>query len=291
MTELTARSKAIDEAVDILMESLNAGVLRQISTVPLIDLAHPNYNFKQALKNGLGLWTSDIETVNPTVILEALWNRLKADAKKAWPKSIDEAVNKLLLELDDKSIDIIKACTKDDLYKYHHTLGQSIRNEFGLWQDNKALLSDTGGTHPDDASHVIIQNLWSHLQGGGGEEKPKNTIPSAELVSCLPWQAGAPDTTHTIFSSDLKIILQMNTELPNWENNRDLILTAVNFLPQLYKLMQILPDGLTISESSINSFFQEYAIERVGVVRGVDVADKETKTKSVTVNIKKQEKK
>ena len=86
----------------------------------------------------------------------------------------------------------IKNLPKKKLITLHRGFGTGIRNKFGLWGDNKALRSDcfrlmkkdykedykrfmnhwkTFGkdysgenTHPDDASHIIICELWRRLQ-------------------------------------------------------------------------------------------------------------------------------
>ncbi len=63
----------------------------------------------------------------------------------------------------------------EDLILYHHGLGTSIRNPFGLWAGNAALMQDCNRIinnqiepeHPDTVSMLIIQNLWKTLN-----EKP-----------------------------------------------------------------------------------------------------------------------
>jgi hypothetical protein len=42
--------------------------------------------------------------------------------------------------------------------------GAWIRNNFGLWVQNTALLENTGKSQPDDAAGVIIEALWCRLQ-------------------------------------------------------------------------------------------------------------------------------
>jgi len=82
------------------------------------------------------------------------------------PKTVAEAVNRLLeCDLGVKDKAFISKLPKDDLITLHHTLGRWIRNNYGLWQDNKALLADTSETHPDDASMVIIEKCWEALRG------------------------------------------------------------------------------------------------------------------------------
>lgn len=57
----------------------------------------------------------------------------------------------------------IAAMSRDDLINLHFGLGTSIRNDFGLWCGNTALLESTGNSHPDDAAMAIIEALWHRL--------------------------------------------------------------------------------------------------------------------------------
>jgi hypothetical protein len=82
----------------------------------------------------------------------------------AWPATVDEAVTRLLagLSADDKAR--VRATPAEDLILFHHGWGTGIRNAFGLWRGNRALLEACGGGHPDDASMVIIRSVWERLQ-------------------------------------------------------------------------------------------------------------------------------
>ena len=88
--------------------------------------------------------------------------------KKEWPKSVDEAVERLMAELSAEEKKILKNTPEMELIQYHFGFGMYIRNEFGLWQWNKDLLeSCCGGGYyhdPDEASSVIIRALWERLQ-------------------------------------------------------------------------------------------------------------------------------
>ena len=48
------------------------------------------------------------------------------------PKTIDEAVNRLLTILTDDEKEQVKALPEDDLVLLHFSLGRDIRNAFGL---------------------------------------------------------------------------------------------------------------------------------------------------------------
>jgi hypothetical protein len=87
---------------------------------------------------------------------------------KEYPRTVQEAVKRLLLELPDWDKLGIKNTSEKDLATLHMTLGNYIRNEFGLWRNNKELLRDclpeSSEQKADDASSVIIKALWKSLQ-------------------------------------------------------------------------------------------------------------------------------
>jgi len=76
------------------------------------------------------------------------------------PKTIDEAVDRLLVILTDDEKAEIKTMAKDDLVFMHFDLGVQIRNAFGLNDNNVALLGDRCA---DDVSMEIIEALWALL--------------------------------------------------------------------------------------------------------------------------------
>ena len=81
-----------------------------------------------------------------------------------YPKSLQEAVDHILLGMDQKDREEIANSEKDKLIFFHHGWGTRIRNELGLWQGNKDLLRELGVTHPDAASMKIIEAVWERLQ-------------------------------------------------------------------------------------------------------------------------------
>lgn len=56
---------------------------------------------------------------------------------------------------------------RDDLIKYHHTLGRGIRNEFKLWEiDWEPEVVDgvdESRYHPDAVSMTVIEEVWDRL--------------------------------------------------------------------------------------------------------------------------------
>jgi hypothetical protein len=86
------------------------------------------------------------------------------EEKKSWPKTVDEAVIRILSTMPEKDRKIIRETSKDELIQFHHGWGTGIRNSFGLWRGNRALMDDCKAKHPDDASMIIIEAVWARLQ-------------------------------------------------------------------------------------------------------------------------------
>ena len=83
-----------------------------------------------------------------------------------YPASIDAAVRLLQSMVPAEELDKITQMEEGDLIGLHRSLGMWIRNNFGLWKGNKALLQEAGKRDPDDASQVIITSLWRSLRDG-----------------------------------------------------------------------------------------------------------------------------
>jgi len=93
-----------------------------------------------------------------------------------WPRTLQDAVDRLALMLSQAEKEEVAAMTETDLIGLHFGLGMRIRNEFGLWHDNRDLLMDCQrikyrdaadsylSIDPDDASVMIIWALWTRLR-------------------------------------------------------------------------------------------------------------------------------
>lgn len=81
-----------------------------------------------------------------------------------WPATLDEAVDQIVSGLSDEDKARVRGTPREDLIMFHHGWGTGIRNSYGLWGGNNALLESCGGGHPDDASMVIIEAVWERLQ-------------------------------------------------------------------------------------------------------------------------------
>ena len=86
------------------------------------------------------------------------------------PKSIDEAVERLNASLSFKDRTKLSHLDAEDLMTYQPELLIRLRDEFGLWDENGALLtscrSDAADPHlhQDEAALIIIEKLWQHLK-------------------------------------------------------------------------------------------------------------------------------
>jgi hypothetical protein len=83
-----------------------------------------------------------------------------------WPTTVEETVKDILSEMPEKDKELVRTTKKEDLIKFHHGWGTGIRNYYGLWRGNKKLLESACAKpcHPDDASMLIIEAVWSKLQ-------------------------------------------------------------------------------------------------------------------------------
>lgn len=88
---------------------------------------------------------------------------------KNYPETVSEAVDRLVLELPQIDKVRISSMDEHELIDLHFSLGMGIRNDFGLWAGNKKLMescreiSGDEKLHIDDASLVIIRELWDKL--------------------------------------------------------------------------------------------------------------------------------
>jgi hypothetical protein len=95
---------------------------------------------------------------------EANFKQSQEKQSKSWPKTVKEAATQILSEMSEKDKETVWNTKKEDLIKFHQGWGAGIRNDMGLWQGNKELMKDAKANHPDDASMVIIEAVWSTLQ-------------------------------------------------------------------------------------------------------------------------------
>ena len=101
---------------------------------------------------------------------EVEFKHSKKGKPAAPPKTVEEAVERLVGELSLKDRTILGNLAEDELINLHINLGEYIRKEFGLWSGNKDLMASCCGIamtdkiHEDTASTIIIKELWKRLR-------------------------------------------------------------------------------------------------------------------------------
>jgi len=89
-------------------------------------------------------------------------------AAAPWPVTCDEAAARTIAKMGPAGEQRLRSLAKDELIVLHDSLGLNIRNGFGLWGGNDALLASCtaeGTPEPDAVSMVIITRAWEMLHG------------------------------------------------------------------------------------------------------------------------------
>ncbi|MDP1773018.1 MAG: hypothetical protein Q8L15_12100 [Methylobacter sp.] len=92
------------------------------------------------------------------------WTLVLLDSRV--PETVEEAVDRLMMILDDAQLNSITVMPEENLFTLHFSLGIAIRNAFSLHESGSNLLASCGAAHPDDASELIIKKLWIKLNHG-----------------------------------------------------------------------------------------------------------------------------
>ena len=92
-----------------------------------------------------------------------------------WPRTIDDAIERIISGMSEEEKSELRNTPERELINFHFGLGWVIRNEFGLYQGNDALLKACARTRlnafekllfmndPDEASGFIIEEVWKQL--------------------------------------------------------------------------------------------------------------------------------
>ena len=87
------------------------------------------------------------------------------------PNTVDEAVERLISDLDLELRVKIASMDLNNLASVHSELHVYFKNTFGVWHDNKELLADCRALsedplyNEDEATFVILKALWKKLRG------------------------------------------------------------------------------------------------------------------------------
>jgi hypothetical protein len=113
------------------------------------------------------LYDNVFEVLNNAVLLFKI-RRVRYPAER--PQTLDDAVNRLIAELPFKERTKIGNMVKEDLLSLYSTFMTHIRDDFGLWDDNRELLASCRTVagdpqlHEDEAGPLIVSELWKKLQ-------------------------------------------------------------------------------------------------------------------------------
>ena len=90
--------------------------------------------------------------------------------EKQYPKTVSGAVEILHASMTLNQEFLLAKMDEVDLFDLHMSLGHQIRDDFGLWTGNDALMescrsiSGNPDLHVDDASMVIVKALWEKIK-------------------------------------------------------------------------------------------------------------------------------
>jgi len=84
------------------------------------------------------------------------------------PKNLDEAIDDLINLAKKEDLEAFRDCIEDSATtQLHHGFGTTIRNNWGLWQENALTkyFNSIGVFHADDMSGIIFTSLHRKLNG------------------------------------------------------------------------------------------------------------------------------
>ena len=93
-----------------------------------------------------------------------------------WPETINEGVELMIDTMSDIDKWELLNAKKEDLSRFHYTLGMLICGWFGLYNGNTALLEACANTRkneierlvflndPEEAAMIIIEAIWEKLR-------------------------------------------------------------------------------------------------------------------------------
>jgi len=84
---------------------------------------------------------------------------------KAWPKTVDEAAQRIHDGLSSDELEWIRRNPKKVVtIELHLPYGTGVRNEFGLWGENRALLESCKTDDAEECSGIIFSALWDKVR-------------------------------------------------------------------------------------------------------------------------------
>ena len=113
------------------------------------------------------LYDNVFEILNNALLLLKI-RRMRNSSEQ--PRTLDDAVNRLIAELPFRERTKIGNMAEEDLQTLYPTFMPGIRDDFGLWDDNRTLLASCRTAvkdpqlHQDEAGPLIVRKLWEKLQ-------------------------------------------------------------------------------------------------------------------------------
>ncbi len=74
----------------------------------------------------------------------------------------------LLIQLSEEDKHNLKKFRQEDLITLHHSVGQTIRNYYRMWEEGNPYIdtnSPTSDNHPDEVSMRVLAKTWARLTG------------------------------------------------------------------------------------------------------------------------------
>lgn len=120
---------------------------------------------RRASATSLALMKSFVVVTFCLAVLVACAGNTSAQDDGAWPKTVDEAASQLRRRLSAEDLEWIRRNPKDVVTsELHLPYGTGVRNEFGLWGKNHALLKSCGSDYAEECSSIIFSALWEKVR-------------------------------------------------------------------------------------------------------------------------------
>jgi hypothetical protein len=83
------------------------------------------------------------------------------------PPVVADAFRRLDRELPSETRDSLRAAPPGGMWRYHHSIGMYVRNEYRLWHGGplQDYFLAKGLRHPDDMSGVLLEAYGLYLRG------------------------------------------------------------------------------------------------------------------------------
>lgn len=109
------------------------------------------------------------EVLKAVLHLDQVQRYLPDPASLHLPRTVEEAVDFLKSNLPVKDKTMIARMPENELVYLHNILGQYVRNNFGLWAENRSLIESCRAMSrknlsEDECSAFILKELWAKLQ-------------------------------------------------------------------------------------------------------------------------------